>query len=73
MTMLNPRGERQQMPTINTRIDTTLDVRIHGKLNQSRCDVFSDTPSGTIGQFLGVRGLNANYKLVDDGLYECFR
>jgi hypothetical protein len=44
----------------------------HGKLKQSRCDVFQDTPSGMIGQFLGVVVSNADYKLVDDGLYECF-
>jgi hypothetical protein len=53
--MVHPRGERQQMPTIKIRVDTktetTTDAMIHGRLNQSRCDVFSDTPSGTIGQF----------------------
>ncbi len=33
MVTVNPRGERQQMPTINTRVDTGLDAMIHGKLN----------------------------------------
>ena len=53
--MVHPRGERQQMPIIKVRADTktetTTDAIINGKLNQRRCDVFSDTPSGTIGQF----------------------
>lgn len=55
MVMVHPRGERQQMPIIKVRADTktetTTDAIINGKLNQRRCDVFSDTPSGTIGQF----------------------